>query len=696
MTTPAAETTPVTDLSGVGPAVAAKLERLGIRTIADALFHLPHRYQDRTRITRIGELGHGMEAVIEAEVEHAAVVTRRRRSLVAHLSDGTGGLTVRLFYFGRRQQDQFTAGTRMRLYGEARRGPSGLEMVHPEYRVLAGDAAPPLDAALTPVYPATEGVSQNALRRLAASALDWLARTDGLADVAGPAMPTGMPELTAALEFVHRPPSTAPVQELIAGTHPACRRLAFEELLAHHVSLRRLRHQARSQRAPVLAGDGRLVDSLRRELPFALTPAQERVVDEITADIGQGQPMLRLLQGDVGSGKTVVAAVAALTAIEAGHQAVVMAPTEVLAEQHLRTLSAWLEPLGIRMGWLTGRLTATARRREAQAIAAGQYDLVIGTHALFQRDVTIPELGLVIIDEQHRFGVHQRLALREKGAIDGRVPHQLIMTATPIPRTLAMTAYADLDTSVIDALPPGRQPVETAVVSSTRRDEVVERVARACADGQQVYWVCTRIEEGEEDDSHAGRAAAEAASWLQSALPDLRVALVHGRLKAQDKEAVMAGFQRGEVDVLVATTVIEVGVDVPNATLMVIENAERLGLSQLHQLRGRVGRGAAASLCLLLYDGPLSEMARARLTTLRETADGFRIAERDLELRGPGEVLGTRQAGALTFRIADPVRDAEVLPRVREAAERLLNTDADTVDRLVDRWLGAGERYGEA
>jgi len=686
----------VTELPGIGPGLAAKLERLGVATVADALFHLPLRYQDRTRITPLGALRAGSEAVVEATVEHAEVVHRRRRALLAHLADGTGALTLRLFYFGRRQQDQLRPGARLRLYGELRRGPAGMEMVHPEYRVLGEGDDAALEDALTPVYPATEGVGQNILRRLTSAALAWLDRTGGLADIAGPALPAGLPGLVDALHYVHRPPPDAALETLAAGTHPACRRLAFEELLAHHASLRRLRHQARAQPAPALVGDGRLTSALRSALPFALTPAQERVVAEIDADLQREQPMLRLLQGDVGSGKTVVAALAALVAVEAGHQAVVMAPTEVLAEQHLRTLSAWLEPLGIRIGWLTGRLTATARRREGEAVAAGQRDLVVGTHALFQRDIEFADLGLVIIDEQHRFGVHQRLALREKGAVAGRVPHQLIMTATPIPRTLAMTAYADLDTSVIDALPPGRQPVETAVVSAGRREEVVARVEAACAAGQQVYWVCTRIEEGEEDDGHAGRAAEEAAAWLQEALGERRVGLVHGRLKARDKEAVMAAFQEGAIDVLVATTVIEVGVDVPNAAVMVIENAERLGLSQLHQLRGRVGRGAAASLCILLYEAPLSDTARARLSALRETADGFRIAERDLELRGPGEVLGTRQAGALAFRIADPLRDGDLLPRVRESAERLLARDPTAVDHLLQRWLATDGRYGEA
>lgn len=692
MTAPAAETTPLTALPGVGAGIAGRLERLGLHTVADVLFHLPLRYQDRTRVRAIGGLRPGDEAVVEGTLAHAEIVYRRRRALVARIHDGTGALTLRWFHFAARQREQLVAGAHLRLYGEVRHGPAGLEVVHPEYRLVGPDGPPPLDEALTPVYPATEGVGQQTLRRVAGAALAWLERTGGLPDHAAPALPPDLPGLAGALATVHRPPPDVDVGALLAGTHPACRRLAFEELLAHHVSLRRLRRRTRAHDAPALVGDGRLTQALRAALPFALTAAQERVVAEVAADLETPHPMLRLVQGDVGSGKTVVAALSALQALEAGCQAAVMAPTEVLAEQHYRTIAAWLAPLGVRVGWLTGRLAPGARRRELEAIAAGTTQVIVGTHALFQEDVAFAGLGLAIIDEQHRFGVHQRLALREKGAHRGLVPHQLIMTATPIPRTLAMTAYADLDTSVIDELPPGRQPVETVVVSSRRRDEVVARVAAACAEGRQAYWVCTLIEVSE---AQAGRAAAETAQALAEALPQLEVGLVHGRLKAQEKESVMASFQAGEIDLLVATTVIEVGVDVANASLMVIENAERLGLSQLHQLRGRVGRGDVASRCVLLYDTPLSESARARLGTLRATSDGFRIAERDLELRGPGEVLGTRQTGDVGFRIADPVRDADLLGAVRAGAEALLDTDAAAADALVGRWLAGGERYGD-
>ncbi len=692
MTAPAAETAPVTSLPGVGEGLAARLERIGVHTVADVLFHLPLRYQDRTRVRPIGSLRPGDEAVVDATIEHAEVGGGRRRALLARVHDGTGGLTLRWFHFSARQREQFARGTLLRLYGEVRPGPSGLEIAHPEYRRMTPGAEPPLDQTLTPVYPATEGLGQSTLRRIAGAALDRLERSGDLVDHATAAIPDGLPALTSALVTAHRPPPDIDVAALLAGTHPACRRLAFEELLAHHLSLRRLRERARTYDAPPMDGDGRLRAALRAAFPFAPTGAQERVVAELERDLAQAHPMLRLLQGDVGSGKTLVAVLAAAQALEAGYQVAVMAPTEVLAEQHRQTFADWLVPQGVKVGWLAGRLTAAGRRREAEAIATGMTGLVVGTHALFQADVHFARLGLAVVDEQHRFGVHQRLALREKATASGLVPHQLIMTATPIPRTLAMTAYADLDTSVIDELPPGRQPIETVVVSARRREEVVERVAAACDAGGQAYWVCPLIEASE---AQAGRAAAEAAEALAEALPQLRVGLVHGRLKASEKEEVMGAFARGEIDLLVATTVIEVGVDVPNASLMIIENAERLGLSQLHQLRGRVGRGTAASRCVLLYEGPLAETARARLATMRETNDGFRIAEHDLEQRGPGEVLGTRQTGMAGFRIADPARDADLLPQVRTGGERLLESGADAVEPLVRRWLAGSERYGD-
>ena len=690
----AAELRPVTALRGVGEALAQKLARLGIETVQDLLFLLPLRYEDRTQIVPIGGLRAGDRAVVEGEVQLAEVVLRRRRQLLVRIADGSGFLTLRFFYFTAQQQAQLVRGVRLRCYGEARRGTLGLEIVHPEYRRADGDDAQRTEDSLTPVYPTTEGVQQGRLRILTALALaeaerlvvrDWLP-PELLDDL-------GLPALAAALAYVHRPPPGADLAPLAAGRHPAQRRLAFEELLAHQMSLRLLRREIRADRAWPLAVPGSLARRFRDALPFSLTAAQERVLVEITADMRAPSPMLRLVQGDVGSGKTVVAALAALTAVEAGFQAVLMAPTELLAEQHYQNFERWLRPLGLPVALLSGKLTGRARQTVLNAIAAGgEVPVVIGTHALFQEGVRFGRLALVIIDEQHRFGVHQRMALRDKGMAEGRFPHQLIMTATPIPRTLAMTAYADLDVSAIDELPPGRTPVKTVALPESRRDEVVARIETACGAGRQAYWVCPLIEESEELEYQAA-AATHAA--LVVALPSLRIGLAHGRLTPTRREAVMAAFKRGELHVLVATTVIEVGVDVPNASLMVIENAERMGLAQLHQLRGRVGRGAAESSCLLLYRAPLSPLARTRLDVLRATNDGFEVSRRDLELRGPGEVLGTRQTGLMQMKVAELVRDADLLPRVQRAAEVMLGRHPDNIGPLLRRWIGARDRYGK-
>jgi ATP-dependent DNA helicase RecG len=678
---------PVTALAGVGPAIAARLERLGIHTVQDVLFHLPARYEDRTRVVPIGGLRAGDRAVVEGEIQHVEVVHRRRRSLLAHLRDGSGGVTLRFFHFGAAQQRALARGTRLRAFGEVRAGPGGLEMVHPEFRSAAAAAATP--EHLTPIYPTTEGLPQARLRALAEAALAVMDRygvEDLLAGVAA------LPSLAEALHAVHRPPPDAPIALLDARRHPAQRRLAFEELLAQHASLRRLRVAVRAQHAPVLKGDGALRVALVRELPFELTGAQRRVAAEVERDLAQPAPMLRLVQGDVGSGKTVIAALAALVAIEAGYQCALMAPTELLAEQHLANFAQWLEPLGVRVAGLSGRMRARDRRIALGDIETGTAHVAVGTHALFQEEVSFRALGLVIVDEQHRFGVHQRLALRDKGAAAGSAPHQLIMTATPIPRTLAMTAYADLDLSVLDELPPGRMPVKTVVVPSERRAEVVERVRAACAAGRQAYWVCPLIEESEALDAEAAERTAAA---LAEALPELRILLLHGRMSADERDRIMGEFKRGGAHLLVATTVIEVGVDVPRASLMIIENAERMGLAQLHQLRGRVGRGDVESACVLMYRAPLSEHARARLAVLRETNDGFAVARKDLELRGPGEVLGTRQTGLLQLRVADLVRDADLLPDVQAVADRLLREHPERVDALVRRWIGAADRYGQ-
>jgi ATP-dependent DNA helicase RecG len=569
----------------------------------------------------------------------------------------------------------------------------GLEIVHPEYRRLDRGDAQAVEDVLTPVYPATEGVQQGRLRVLTALALKEAAR-HSVRDWLPPELlqDLGMPELAAALEYVHRPPPDAPQEQLAAGRHPAQRRLAFEELLAHHLSLRQLRRELQRDPAWPLAGPGALEARLLERLPFELTGAQRRVLEQVRADLGRAHPMLRLVQGDVGSGKTVVAALAGLRAVEAGFQAALMAPTELLAEQHWQNFESWLAPLGLEVAFLSGRLTGKARQLVLGRIERGEVPVVVGTHALFQEGVRFTRLALAIVDEQHRFGVHQRLALREKGLCEGRFPHQLIMTATPIPRTLAMTAYADLDVSVIDELPPGRAPVATVVLPDSRRAEVVERIHAAVREGRQAYWVCPLIEESEALEAQA---AEDTAAVLAEALPGITVGLVHGRMPAPEKERTMSRFKAGEIALLVATTVIEVGVDVPNASLMVIENAERMGLSQLHQLRGRVGRGAHASSCVLMYRPPLTEMARQRLKVLRDTTDGFEVSRRDLELRGPGELLGTRQTGLMQMKVADLVRDADLLPRVHRAAEVMMERHGDNIAPLKRRWIGAGTRYGK-
>jgi ATP-dependent DNA helicase RecG len=688
---------PVSSLRGVGPHLASRLARLGIRTVQDLLFHLPTRYEDRTRVVPIDQLREGERAVAEGMVQHAEVCVGRRRSLVVRLGDGTGQLMLRFFHFNARQRPAFENGVQLRCYGEVRRGRTLPEMIHPEYQALDPASPLPLADHLTPVYPASEGIQQATLRSLTTQALSLLEPDAGgaarLRDLlpAGLAAAMALPSLSIALHYLHRPPRNAPLRQLAAGRHPAQRRLALEEMMAHHLCLRRVRNWARQHRAPAMRGDGRLTTPFVEGLAFRFTPAQQRVASEIRRDLQQEQPMLRLLQGDVGAGKTVVAAFATLMAVEAGLQVAIMAPTELLAEQHYESFRCWLEPLGVEMAWLSGRSRGRERVASLSRIREGTAAVAVGTHALFQEEVEFHRLGLVIVDEQHRFGVHQRLALRDKGRHAGAQPHQLIMTATPIPRTLAMAVYADLDLSLIDELPPGRVPVRTAAVGQSRREEVIARVRQACAAGRQAYWVCTLIEESEALECQA---AAATATLLAAALPELRIALVHGRLKADEKGKVMARFKAGEVDLLVATTVIEVGVDVPNASLMIIENAERLGLAQLHQLRGRVGRGSMQSSCVLLYQPPLSATARRRLSAMRDTSDGFRIAEHDLRLRGPGEVLGTRQTGEMRFHIADLVRDQVLLPAVSAAAERLLSEYPENVPALIRRWLGDAAEYG--
>ena len=683
---------PLTALKGVGSALEQKLNRLGIFNVQDLLFHLPLRYEDRTRIDTAGRVRVGQQVQLQGEIVSATIEFGRRRSLHCVLHDNSGVISLRFFHFSAAQKKSLAPGTVIRCYGEVRRGRNGMEIYHPEYRVLRDSHPEPVADTLTPVYPTTEGLQQARLRNLIGQAL---ALVNGALEVRD-YLPTtiiaqyGFENLSAAIRLLHSPPADSASSWISSGSNPWQRRLAFEELLAHRLCMRRFKNDSNKQTAPKLVADDQLITRFLRHFPFSLTLAQQEAYRQIAADLESACPMLRLLQGDVGSGKTVVAALAALHAIGDGYQVALMAPTEILAEQHLINFRAWFEPLDISVGWLSGKTRATARKQTLQALATGECRLAIGTHALFQEGVAYQRLGLIIVDEQHRFGVHQRLALRDK-AVDTRLnPHQLVMTATPIPRTLAMSAYADLDSSVINELPPGRTPVNTAIVSSERRDQVIERIESACADGDQAYWVCTLIEESEALQCQAAEATAE---HLTRQLPQIATGLLHGRMKPEQKAAVMEQFKTGAIQLLVATTVIEVGVDVPNASLMVIENPERLGLAQLHQLRGRIGRGSIASHCLLLYQTPLSEAGKQRLQVIRESTDGFYIAEKDLELRGPGQVLGTQQTGLMDFRVADIGRDAQLLDDVKDASEIILRQHPEIVAPLINRWLGDRVHY---
>jgi ATP-dependent DNA helicase RecG len=681
--------TPVQYLRGAGPALAARLRTLGLDTAERLLFHLPLRYEDRRRFTPLADLKDGQAALVRARVEHAKVTYPGRRMLTVSVTDGQGWAALRFFHFNQSQAQAFAPGAWVRAYGVARIGARGAELVHPEYRIApAADLLAP-DTSLTPCYPLTTGVTQQRLRGLIQQALAIGATDPGLA-MKLPGL--GGPATLEALRVIHAPVTEADASRLLAGTHPAQQRLVEEELLAHQLCMRVLRARRRAHNAARLPWPAPLLGELERALPFRLTGAQRRVAGEIAADLGGDAPMMRLVQGDVGSGKTVVAAAAMLAAARAGAQAALMAPTELLAEQHADNLSRWLTPLGTTVALLKGGLAKARRKHVLAALADGTAQVVVGTHAVFQEQAAFGRLALVVIDEQHRFGVQQRIALRDK-APAGLAPHQLVMTATPIPRTLAQTLYADLDVSVIDELPPGRKPVTTVAISGQRRDEVLARVGEACRAGRRAYWVCTLIEESDVLEAQAAEAMAER---LRAELPGVKVGLVHGRLKPAQKDAQMQAFKRGDTQLLVATTVIEVGVDVPEATIMVIDNAERLGLAQLHQLRGRVGRGAAESQCVLLYEPPLSSMARARLDVMRQTHDGFTIAQRDLELRGPGELLGSRQTGEMGFRLADPVRDAPRVPALQALADRWLKDEPVAAAQLVRRWVGDWRRYAEA
>ena len=684
--------TPITTLKGVGAKVAEKLTKIGLHTVQDVLFHLPSRYEDRTQVYEIEDCKPFTHVSIQGEVKTADIQYGKKRMFVVKVSDGTGTITLRFFHFGAVQRTMMTPGNEVRCFGEIRTGKWGLEMMHPEFALIGEDDGETEDT-LTPVYPTTEGVKQLTLRSLTDQALKLLDK-GALSDLLPQGMYEGQVLLADALKLVHRPPPDVPLEMMEEGRHPAQKRLILEELLAHHLSVLKVRQQAQAQPGIAIQINQSLIDQLLGNLPFSPTGAQQRVVNDIQKDMAKNCPMMRLVQGDVGSGKTLVAALAALSAIGAGYQVALMAPTELLAEQHASNFRDWLSPLGIEVGWLAGKLKGKARQEVLTRLASGEIQMLVGTHAIFQEQVEYQQLALVIVDEQHRFGVHQRLALREKGEKQGRFPHQLIMTATPIPRTLAMTAYADLDTSVIDELPPGRSPVTTVVRPDTRRGDVIARVYEACHNqGRQAYWVCTLIDESEVLQCQA---AEDAAITLRTALPDLRVGLVHGRLKPAEKQAVMDEFKRGELDLLVATTVIEVGVDVPNASIMIIENPERLGLAQLHQLRGRVGRGAVESQCVLMYSAPLSKTATQRLGVLRESNDGFYIAQKDLEIRGPGELMGTKQTGIAEMRIADLVRDAQLVPQVQSIAEKLWQDYPSHAQAIINRWIGFKEQYGNA
>lgn len=670
----------------------SKLARLGLRTDMDLVLHLPMRYEDETRVVTIRDASmRGLQTwQVEGVVTKNEIAFKPRRQLLVHIADETGELQLRFMNFYGSQVKQLSEGVRVRARGELKHGFFGAEMVHPTYKVINEGA--PLPTSLTPVYPAGEGLSQTVMRRAIADAMKRVDWRDTLPNAFLSRLQLW--DFEPSVRLLHYPPADVDEYALTERSHPAWTRMKFDELLAQQLSLKRAQRARREKGAPQLRAVGELSEAFLAALPFQLTGAQQRVVREIRADLREGYPMQRLLQGDVGSGKTVVSALAAAQAIDSGYQAALMAPTEILAEQHFRKIAAWMEPLGVKVAWLTGSLKKKEKDAAKELIESGEAKLVIGTHALIQDTVQFAKLGLVIVDEQHRFGVGQRLTLRNKGS-DGLVPHQLMMSATPIPRTLAMTYYADLEVSVIDELPPGRSPIVTRAIDQNRREEVIERVHAAAQEGRQVYWVCPLIEESEVLQLQT---ATETYETLAEALPDLTVGLVHGRMKPAEKQVIMDGFSSGEVHVLVATTVIEVGVDVPNASLMVIEHAERFGLSQLHQLRGRVGRGSAASVCLLLYQSPLGQVAKQRLLTMRETTDGFEIARRDLEIRGPGEFLGARQSGEAMLRFADLEADQWIVEKARDVAQYLLdNGDRPehmaVIDAHLTRWLGGREEF---
>ncbi len=684
-------------LKGVGPKVSEKLEKLGLTTQRDLLFHLPLRYEDRTSVTAVGSLQPGQRSLVQAEVLHVSTTFRRqgssKRVLAAKLADHSGVFTVRLFYFSAQLQNMLEKGNWIRCFGEVRIAMGELEMVHPELKLIDIDQPPPLDQSLTPVYSTTEGLHQQSIKKVVAQAIDKLQ----LHDMAETLPQTWLaehqfPDFKSAMLYLHRPPDSSDARLIAQRNHPAQHRFIIEELAAHRLALLERRAAIRARQNPQINTSGKLVDQLLSNLPFSLTRAQQNAVQDLMQDFDSGKPMQRLLQGDVGSGKTIVAALACLSVVESGFQAALMAPTEILAAQHYQNFRQWLEPTGVSVVCLLGADKGKKRDKKLAAIASNEVAVIIGTHALFQASVEFNALGLIVIDEQHRFGVDQRLALQKK-ATNQDMPHQLIMTATPIPRTLAMSIYADLDYTQIDELPPGRKPVTTSIVSEQQRQSLIERVARSCQSGGQVYWVCTLIDESEILQCEAAEVTFQS---LQQQLPQLSIALVHGRMKAAEKEAVIQAFKSGETQILVATTVIEVGVDVPNASIMIIENPERLGLSQIHQLRGRVGRGSRESFCILLVNNNLSESAKSRMNIIRNHQDGFVIAEKDLKVRGAGEVLGTRQTGEASFKIADLLHDQKWFAEVDTLAVLMRSSRYQNMrQQLLRNWVGVRQDYTE-
>ena len=682
-------------LKGIRSDAVTKLDRIGIRTIEDLLFHFPYRYQDRTRVCPLSELTPYQEVMTKGVIEHTSLIYRRKRMLLVTIEDGGATMLLRFFHFSHAQRNSLREGQELLCFGEVRRNGRQLEMIHPEYRVIYPNQPFPMDRGYVPIYPSTEGLSQQGLRRLTGVALKWLEASEHDLEELLPddlLEREQLPPLKESIHYIHRPPPDADIKLLSEGNHSARQRLAFEEILAHTLSVKKRRTRLRKQKALPLKGEGKLFARLRDSLPFQLTSAQQTAIRQIDADVAQDVPMMRLLQGDVGSGKTLVSASPMLKAVEAGCQAAIMVPTEVLAQQHYQNLRVWLRPLGVTPALIISKLKAGDRRYTLRLVRTGEAGVVVGTHAMFQEGVDFKRLALVVVDEQHRFGVHQRLALRQKGESADCMPHQLIMTATPIPRSLAMTMYADLDCSIINEMPAGRLPAKTVVMPDSKRKDIIRRIYEACKQGKQAYWICPLVEESESLSCQTIEATYQTLSRL---MPELKIGYIHGRLKLEEKQAAIQAFRNGETPLLVSTTVIEVGVDVPSANLMVIENAERFGLAQLHQLRGRIGRGTEQANCVLMYRPPLSSRAHWRLNVMRENSDGFSIAEKDLQLRGAGEMHGTRQTGGMRYKVANLIQDNSLLKKVHQLADPLLSENPAVCEKLINRWLGGNLEYSE-